>query len=106
MTEFILALYAATCAFATIAYVGFGWASSKRPISHELHWQLGAWEGNRNAPKHRVYSARGHRDWSAFRAQSALILEPSSDPLPAPSRSGAAPVPDLSELDPGFRTIG
>ncbi len=36
MTKFIFELYAAISAFATFAYVGFGWASSKRPISDEL----------------------------------------------------------------------
>ncbi len=50
MTEFILELYAAICAFATIAYVGFGWASSKRPISDELDWLLEPGEGQQERP--------------------------------------------------------
>jgi hypothetical protein len=36
MIKFIFEVYAALSAFATIAYAGLGWASSKRLVTDEL----------------------------------------------------------------------
>jgi hypothetical protein len=62
MTEFILELYAAICAFATIAYVALGLASSKRLNSDELDWLLEPGEDNRSAHSRATVKGAGKRD--------------------------------------------